>query len=145
MFLHRMEASIKKFNQEQPENPNAWLWGEEDLSDVAVKLQITPVVPGQNAEPLAEDADDLSNGEQVFHLHTTVLCSGSMYFRTRITTAVGGSGSKRSRCETLVEVLDAEQGTASSVLKFFYTSHLPSHDHSSYLLQMLKVSMIFLN
>lgn len=87
-----------------------------------------------------------SPGFHVFHLHSTVLCSNSAYFRARVTSAVGMSclGSKRSRGETMEEVMEAdEREAAASVLYFFYTSKLRAQDSAScsasFLLQMMKV------
>lgn len=127
-----MEAVMKEFNEDQPSNANAWLWGDEVLSDV--KLAFQNLAVGTTA----------SAGAQGFHLHATVLCSSSLYFRTRITSAVGTSGSKRKRCEHLVEVVDAGQRrAAASLLRFFYTSQLLSIEDSccsaKRLLQMMKV------
>ncbi|MEW5308183.1 MAG: hypothetical protein WDW38_000160 [Sanguina aurantia] len=89
-----------------------------------------------------------SPGFHVFHLHSTVLCSNSAYFRARVTSAVGMSclGSKRSRGETMEEVMEAdEREAAASVLYFFYTSKLRAQDSAScsasFLLQMMKTAV----
>lgn len=85
-----------------------------------------------------------SAGTQTFRLHAVVLCSNSDYFRARITTAVGGSGSKRARCEAMTAEVEADQvEAAASVLRFFYTSKFTGKESLAcspeFLLQMLQV------
>lgn len=83
-------------------------------------------------------------GTRAFHLHAVVLCSNSDYFRARITTAVGGSGSKRARCAAMTAEVEADQvEAAASVLRFFYTSKLTGKESVAcspeFLLRMLQV------
>lgn len=86
--------------------------------------------------------------EQVFPVHAAVLCSNSAYFRARITSGVGAPiphvGGKRSRRDTLTEVMQADEcGAAVAVLRYFYLMQLKLEGRDScsaeFLLQMMKV------
>lgn len=103
-----------------------------------------PPAAAVHGQPTTAAAGSYCRGTDVFHLHATVLCTNSTYFRARITTAVGGSGSKRRRCETMIAEIEADQlQAAASVLCFFYTSQLKGQEDGAcspeLVLQMMQV------
>lgn len=98
---------------------------------------------------LSSEPDSTSNASgagRSFHLHATVLCSNSAYFRARMTSAVGVPSIPESlgRSKLMEEAMQADEcDAAAAVLHFFYTSQLARETGgcctAQFLVQMMKV------
>lgn len=121
-----------------------------DLEERRLHSRSPSPSPSLTSEP-ASSRDGSTGGTDrpwCFHLHASVLSSSSLYFRARITSAVGVAGIRDRLGMPMEEAMESDEcDAAAALLRFLYTSQFAKDTDgccsAQFLLQMMEVRGLF--